>query len=68
MLDGGTSANDSQEVAGTVTLTPDKAVFKAGDTVRITVSGKGLKNINAMSLPCRTTPAFWNMPAQRSRG
>ena len=49
MLDGGTSANDSQEVAGTVTLTPDKAVFKAGDTVRITVSGKGLKNINAMS-------------------
>ena len=49
MLDGGVSARDTQPVAGTVTLTPDRLQFKAGDTVCITVRGTGMQNVNALS-------------------
>ena len=49
MLDGGTSANDRQEVAGTLTLEPDRTEFRAGDIISVKVSGKGLKNVNALS-------------------
>ena len=49
MLDGGVNANDSQEVSGTVTVVPDKTVFKAGDIISIKVRGTGMQNVNALS-------------------
>ena len=47
-LDGGVrNANDS--VAGQLVLTPDRKTFLAGDTLAITVSGKGLHYVNGLS-------------------
>ena len=49
-------ANTKDHVAGTLTLTADKKTYKAGDEIRVTVSGKGLQHVNALSfaLPYET--------------
>ena len=49
LLNGGVNESRSGQVAGSLTLEADKASYKAGDTVRITVSGKDLANVNALS-------------------
>lgn len=47
-LDGGVG-NTNDRVAGTLELLPSKKTFAAGDTVEITVCGKGLQAVNALS-------------------
>ena len=49
LLNGGVNESRSGQVAGSLVLKADKASYKAGDTVRITVSGKDLANVNALS-------------------
>ena len=47
-LDGGARASNDA-VAGSLVLTPSAKTYKAGDEVRITVSGKDLNAVNALS-------------------
>ncbi len=49
LLNGGVNESRSGDVAGSLVLKADKATYAAGDTVRITVSGKDLANVNALS-------------------
>lgn len=49
LLNGGVNESRSGQVAGSLVLKADKASYNAGDTVRITVSGKDLANVNALS-------------------
>ena len=48
VLDGGV-ASTGEMVGGSLVLTPSAKTYKAGDEVRITVSGKDLKAVNALS-------------------
>jgi len=47
-LDGGVR-NSNERVAGKLVLTPNKKTFAAGEQVEITVSGKDLHYVNALS-------------------
>lgn len=47
-LDGGVR-NDNEKVAGSLVLTPNVKTYKAGDIVEVTVDGKGLHAVNALS-------------------
>ena len=47
-LDGGVG-NSNDKVSGALTITPDKKTFKAGDEIRVTVAGKDLHHVNALS-------------------
>lgn len=49
LLNGGVNESRSGQVAGSLVLKADKATYNAGDTVRVTVSGKDLANVNALS-------------------
>lgn len=49
LLNGGVNEERSGDVAGSLVLRADKDSYEAGDTVRITVSGKDLANVNALS-------------------
>lgn len=44
-------------VSGNITVTADKKNYKAGEEVVITISGKGLANVNAFSLSLPYNPA-----------
>ncbi len=48
-LDGGVQPSDEEHVAGEVTLSANGMSFKAGDEVKIRVSGRGMKAVNALS-------------------
>ncbi len=54
-LDGGVR-NSNDKVSGALILTPNKKTFAAGDMVEVTVSGKALHYVNALSfaLPYNT--------------
>ena len=54
-LDGGVR-NSNDKVSGSLVLTPNKKTFAAGDMVEVTVSGKALHYVNALSfaLPYNT--------------
>lgn len=47
-LDGGVS-NSNSSVSGTLVLTPSAKTFKAGDVMELKVTGKDLKQVNALS-------------------
>ena len=55
-LDGGAHASATDKAEGTIAVTPSKTSYKAGDELRLTVSGKNLKCVNALSfaLPYNT--------------
>ena len=55
-LDGGAHASATDQAEGTIAVTPSKTSYKAGDELRLTVSGKDLKCVNALSfaLPYNT--------------
>lgn len=55
-LDGGVR-NSNDKVSGALILTPNKKTFAAGDMVEVTVSGKALHYVNALSfaLPYNTS-------------
>lgn len=55
-LDGGVR-NSNDKVSGSLMLTPNKKTFAAGDMVEVTVSGKALHYVNALSfaLPYNTS-------------
>lgn len=44
------ATTDTIKVSGAITLTTDKATYKAGDDVVVTIKGQGLHNVNAFSL------------------
>ena len=48
-LDGGVRASATDQAEGTIAITPSKTSYKAGDELRLTVSGKDLKCVNALS-------------------
>ncbi len=48
-LDGGIE-HPAAEIGGTLTLVPDKKIYAAGDEVVLTLAGKDLRNVNALSL------------------
>ena len=48
-LDGGVQPSDEEHVAGEVILSANGMSFKAGDEVKIRVSGRGMKAVNALS-------------------
>ena len=49
-IDDGAYAHPSQVVAGSISIAADKKSYKAGEDVVITISGKGLANVNALGL------------------
>ena len=49
-IDDGAYAHPSQVVAGSISIAADKKNYKAGEDVVITISGKGLANVNALGL------------------
>ena len=49
-LEGGVSDRKVDDVAGSVQCKLDKTAYKAGDEVLMTLTGKGLKSVNALSL------------------
>ncbi len=55
-LNGGIE-NPAAEIEGELVLTPDRKRYSAGDTVTLTLAGKGLKNVNALSLAIPYLPA-----------
>ena len=55
-LDGGID-EPSAEVGGTLTLTPDRKRYAKGDVVTLTLAGKDLENVNALSLAIAYDPA-----------
>ena len=48
-LDGGVRTSATDQAEGTIAVTPGKTSYKAGDELRLTVSGKNLKCVNALS-------------------
>mgnify|MGYP005976762413 CR=1 FL=1 len=48
-LEGGVQPSDEEHVAGEVILSANGMSFKAGDEVKIHVSGRGMKAVNALS-------------------
>lgn len=49
-LEGGVSDRKVDDVAGSVNGSTNQATYKAGDEVLFTLTGKGLKSVNALSL------------------
>ncbi|MCM1109503.1 MAG: DUF5110 domain-containing protein [Clostridium sp.] len=49
-LDGGVGRQAAEPVAGELTLVPSKQTHNAGDVIELTVRGKGLRSVNALSL------------------
>ena len=47
-IEDGVYAHPSQVVAGSISIAADKKSYKAGEEVVITISGKGLANVNAL--------------------
>ena len=47
-------------IAGNITIAADKKIYKAGEEVVITISGKGLANVNAFSLALPYNPAEYD--------
>lgn len=49
-IDGGVKRNPSAApLAGEITVAADRKSYNAGDTIRLTVSGKGMASVNAIS-------------------
>jgi len=48
-LDGGVSAQATDKAAGRLALSASKTTFNAGDEITISVSGEGLRCVNALS-------------------
>lgn len=49
-LEGGVDMSKDYGLAGAVTVTADKKQYKEGDTMTLTVTGKGLNGVNAFSM------------------
>ncbi len=49
-LEGGIESSRRDSLAGAVTVTADKKVYQAGETIEIRVKGTGLHGVNALSL------------------
>lgn len=49
-LEGGIWGEQKGELKGSVTVEADKKQYAAGETVTLTVKGKGLQNVNALSM------------------
>lgn len=58
-LEDGVGGNKVAPVEGTVTVKADKLQYNAGDVASITVSGKGLKSVNGISLALPYSAQDW---------
>lgn len=59
VLEDGVGGNKVAPVDGTVTVKADKAQYNVGDVASITVSGKGLKSVNGISLALPYSAQDW---------
>lgn len=59
VLEDGVGGNKVATVDGTVTVKADKAQYNVGDVASITVSGKGLKSVNGISLALPYSAQDW---------
>lgn len=48
-LDGGIETGKQDSIAGVLSISVPKQSYKAGETIEVTVSGKGLNDVNALS-------------------
>lgn len=49
-LDGGVQTPETRQLTGSVSLSYDKAAYKAGDEVTVTVTGKDMQAVNALDI------------------
>ena len=56
----GVYENPENTIAGTITIAADKKSYKAGEEVVITISGRGLANLNAFGLALPYSPAEYD--------
>lgn len=59
VLEDGVGGNKVAPVDGTVTVKADKTQYNVGDVASITVSGKGLKSVNGISLALPYSAQDW---------
>ncbi|MHC9159099.1 hypothetical protein ACYZU7_11450, partial [Ornithobacterium rhinotracheale] len=50
-LEDGVNPNTSDKVEGNLNLSTDKKSYQVGEDVIVTINGKGLNSVNALSLP-----------------
>lgn len=55
-LESGVSSRQIPPVAGSLVITPQKKTYRAGETVTLEVSGKGLRSVNAFSFALPYNP------------
>lgn len=60
-------AKKKVHVDGKLLLSADKKRYAKGDTVKVTVKGRNLRLVNALSFALRTIPRIWNSWAWRLR-
>ena len=58
-LESGVSSRRVPAIEGEITVKADKQAVKAGETVRLTVSGKGMVSVNAISLAIPYDATRW---------
>ncbi len=59
-LDGGIPVKEAEPaLAGSYSITADKESYKTGDTITLTVTGKDLKDVNALSFALPYDPASY---------
>ena len=67
-LESGVSSRRVPAVAGEVSVTADKTQANAGDIVTLTVKGKGLQSVNALSLALPYDATLWEYVGVEASG
>src|SRR5690606_30875468 len=67
-LEGGAKPRRDEQVKGQIALLPSAVQLKAGETVEITIKGKGLKDVNALSFALPYSPADYTFEGIHAPG
>jgi len=67
-LEGGAKPRRDEQVKGQIELLPSAVQLKAGETVEITIKGKGLKDVNALSFALPYSPADYTFEGIHAPG
>ena len=67
-LEGGVSSQRVEPVAGNISVAADKKQVAAGDVVTLTVSGQGLRSVNALSFALPYDATLWEYVGIESTG
>lgn len=49
-LDGGVNGDNFGELSGQISMIPDKQVYRSGEEIKLTITGKQMQAINALSM------------------